>query len=171
MLLVAASLAVAPASASADPTTSKPETRTWHYEWSTGKGRLGVQIMTLTPELRAHFGAAQDRGVLVAHVEPGTPAASAGLQVGDVITDVKGERIDSARDVISALSAVKKQQKVGLDVIRDRKPLALEATLQDDPAPAPAADAFPFGDEMPWFRDWMRRFDQSGGPWRPTSTT
>lgn len=83
-LLTAAAMAAAPMSAAADrsrdplkageprgPTTEK-------LEWSMSKRRLGVLVMSLTPELRKHLGATESRGVLVARVEPGTPAAAAG---------------------------------------------------------------------------------------------
>ena len=88
-LLIAAGLAAMPASAAAGPfndSWSSPQIFE-KYEWSTSKGRLGVMVMSLTPELRKHLGAAEDRGVLVAHVEPGTPAASAGIAVGDSTPD------------------------------------------------------------------------------------
>src|SRR4051812_40693633 len=111
-LLIAAGLAAAPASAVASPSNhswSTPQTFE-KFELSTSKGRLGVMVMSLTPELRTHFGAAQDRGVLVAHVEPGTPAAAAGITVGDVIVEVRGKAIDGASDVLSALADVTKGQ-------------------------------------------------------------
>src|SRR5579871_5943521 len=91
-LLCVAGLAAAPASVAAGPSNdpwSTPQTQTIEkFEWSTAKGRLGVMVMGLTPELRKHFGAPDDRGVLVAHVESGTPAATAGIEVGDVIVEV-----------------------------------------------------------------------------------
>ena len=45
-------------------------------------GYLGVELVDLTPELREHFGAPRDVGVMVGRVEPGSPAARAGLEVG-----------------------------------------------------------------------------------------
>jgi S1-C subfamily serine protease len=91
-LLCVAGLAAAPASAVAGPSNdpwSVTQSRTVEkFEWSTSKGRLGVMVMSLTPELRKHFGAPDDRGVLVAHVEPDTPAAKAGVEVGDVIAPI-----------------------------------------------------------------------------------
>ena len=40
----------------------------------------------MTQELRAHYGAPKDAGVLVAGVESESPAAKAGIQVGDIVT-------------------------------------------------------------------------------------
>ena len=49
-----------------------------------GQGRLGVHVQPMTPALRAYFDAPEDRGVLVARVEPGSPAGDAGVEAGDV---------------------------------------------------------------------------------------
>jgi predicted metalloprotease with PDZ domain len=135
-LLITAGLAAAPASAVGAPSgeTGRTNPQTIEtFEWSAGKGRLGVMVMSLTPELRKHFGAAEDRGVLVAHVEPGTPAASSAIAVGDVIVEVHGKVIDSASEVLSALADVHKGQSVTIEVVRDGKPRSIQTTLTDDP--------------------------------------
>jgi membrane-associated protease RseP (regulator of RpoE activity) len=63
------------------------------------RGYLGVQLVELTPELREHYGATAEHGVLVGKVEPGSPAEAAGLRVGDVIVALDGESIDGSWDV------------------------------------------------------------------------
>lgn len=143
-LLIAAGLAAAPTSAVAGPSTENSWATSQtveRFEWSTSKGRLGVLVMSLTPELRAHFGAESDRGVLVARVEPGTPAAAAGLAVGDVIAMIHGTKIDGAPDVLTALAGSGKQD-VEIRLVRGGKPLTLHAKLSD-PKQAEA-------------RDWLR---------------
>ena len=64
-LLIVAGLAAMPASAAAGPffqdVCSQPGLEQ-HSEWHEMKGRLGVTVLGLTPELRSYFGAAQDRG-------------------------------------------------------------------------------------------------------------
>ncbi len=62
-----------------------------------GGGYLGVRSIEMTPELRQHFGAPKDAGVLVGTVEPESPAAKAGIQVGDILTAVDGEGVGSTR--------------------------------------------------------------------------
>lgn len=159
-LLCVAGLAAAPASAVAGPSndpSSSPRSQTVEtFEWSTAKGRLGVMVIGLTPELRKHFGAAEDRGVLVAHVDPGTPAATAGIQVGDVIVEVRGKKIDAAPDVLSALADVGKGEHATIELVRDGTPRTLDATLTDN-----------VGASMmwspPWLRDWMKPFDTNRG--------
>jgi S1-C subfamily serine protease len=53
-------------------------------------GFLGVHVQTLTAELKEHLELKADKGVLVAHVWPHSPAAKAGLKEEDVITQVAG---------------------------------------------------------------------------------
>src|SRR5258708_4887988 len=62
------------------------------------RGYLGVELTELTPELRAHFGAPQDTGVMVARVVAGSPADKAGLKVGDIITSLDGKAVESSSD-------------------------------------------------------------------------
>jgi S1-C subfamily serine protease len=135
-LLCVAGLATAPASVAAGPSsehlsTTRSQT-VENFEWSTAKGRLGVLVMGLTPELRKHFGASEQRGVLGAHVDPGTPAAAAGIEVGDVIVGVDGRNIEAASDVLSALADVGKREHASIEIVRDGKSRTLEATLADN---------------------------------------
>jgi membrane-associated protease RseP (regulator of RpoE activity) len=95
------------------------------------RGFLGVDLLELTPELRRHFGAGDDAGVLVAHVEAGSPAALAGLRVGDVLLSIDGEAVKSSwslRDVIAPRQA---GEVVSLEVIRDGSRQKLQATLAE----------------------------------------
>ncbi|NVB82221.1 MAG: PDZ domain-containing protein [Kofleriaceae bacterium] len=115
------------------------------------KGRLGALVLGITPELRKHYGVPNDRGVLVARVDSASPAAVAGLQAGDVITDAGGRVIDQASDLVSAVSGVAKGTALDLKVMRDHKPLSLTAKLTSDPVG--------FLD-LGWFRDMFRRLEQ-----------
>jgi S1-C subfamily serine protease len=132
-LLTAAGLAAMPASAAAGSSNDFWSTPHVVETYETSRGRLGVMVMRLTPELRTHLGATEDRGVLVAHVEPDTPAARAGIAVGDVIVTVRGRAIADASDVLTALSDVTNGQPFPLEVVRDKKPLSLKAMLATDP--------------------------------------
>lgn len=86
---------------------------------ATPRGYLGVQLTDLTPELREHFRVPRDAGVLVAKVVPDSPAAKAGLRVGDIITAVDGERAEDPGDVTRAVRDKKKGDSVRLDYSRD----------------------------------------------------
>jgi membrane-associated protease RseP (regulator of RpoE activity) len=98
-----------------------------------GRGWLGVRLMDLTPELREYFGTAKDAGVLVGSVEADSPAAKAGVKVGDVVTAADGERIESPRDLSRAVRRKKSGDTVKLDVSRDRAKKQISVTVADRP--------------------------------------
>lgn len=108
--------------------------------------RLGILAMSLTPELRAHFGAPSDRGVLVGKVEQGSIAWVAGLRVGDVLTSVRGESVDDAMDVRAVLMRAKRGDTLKLELIRDKKPMTLESTV----GPRAASDVGWMEGLFPW---------------------
>ena len=78
-------------------------------EASHGKPRWGVGLGDLTPELRQQLQAGDDvHGAVIEQVTPGSPADNAGLQQGEVITEVDRHPVHSAADVQKALSSVPK---------------------------------------------------------------
>jgi S1-C subfamily serine protease len=64
---------------------------------------LGIQPADVTPEIARELGVKEARGVLVYAIEPGGPAASAGIQPGDVITAVAGNRVDNVEAFLGEL--------------------------------------------------------------------
>lgn len=83
-----------------------------------GRGYLGVQLTRLTPELRAHFGVPEDVGVMVARVEEGGPAETAGVRVGDIVTAIDGERVDDGRTLSRVAGAKEAGETVTLELYR-----------------------------------------------------
>jgi hypothetical protein len=94
----------------------------------TGQSHLGVMVMGLTPELRRFFGVTSDRGVLIARVEPGSAAASAGVQVGDVLVRVARQQVRTGNDVIQALES-HGGGRMRIAVVRQGRIVRLDATL------------------------------------------
>ncbi len=90
---------------------------------------LGVQLTDLSPELREHFGAPRDAGVMIASVEEGSPAAKAGLKVGDIVTKAGGRSVERASDLSHAVRRTEEGQKLSLAIVRDRTPATLEVPL------------------------------------------
>lgn len=103
----------------------------------TNQGHLGVMVMGVTPELRRFFGVASDRGVLVARVEPGSVAARAGVQVGDVLVRVGPQVVHSGDDVIQALASRPNGGRIRIAVVRQGHPIHLVAFLQPQNQPTP----------------------------------
>jgi membrane-associated protease RseP (regulator of RpoE activity) len=94
------------------------------------RGFLGVQLTDLTPELRTHFGAREDAGVLIAKLVEDGPAAKAGLRVGDVLTHIDGEAVTSSFDATARIGAREEGSVVALEVVRDGRVNDLSATLE-----------------------------------------
>lgn len=89
------------------------------FEGLHGRGFLGVQLMSLTPELRVHFGLSEDVGVMVAKVEANSPAEQAGVQVGDILTELDGETVDSSRKLARYVRRKEEGDTVSLGLWRD----------------------------------------------------
>lgn len=92
---------------------------------------IGVQLITLTPELRRHFGVPDDRGVMVSKVIEDTPAAAAGIEVGDVLVTADGSPIDTAGDVTKVLSGKDPGASVRIDLWREGAATALEVGFEE----------------------------------------
>ncbi len=93
--------------------------------FSGGQGRalsggtyLGVAFQTLTAEIAAQNDLDVTEGALVMEVVADSPAAAAGLQVGDVITAVDGDAVDARRTLAERISAYDPGDTVVLSVLR-----------------------------------------------------
>ena len=93
------------------------------------RGFLGVQLIEMTPELRRHMGAPEDAGVLIGKVEPDSPAAQAGLQVGDILTRVEGEPISNPFEVTHRIAPKENGEAVTVTVWRDGSALDFTANV------------------------------------------
>ncbi|PPU39143.1 Do family serine endopeptidase [Xanthomonas arboricola] len=95
------------------------------------RGTLGLETQNLTQQMLQGLGVDSLRGALVTRVLPGSAAAAAGVQPGDVVVAANDQRVDSAE----ALHNYEGLQAVGsavrLEIRRDGKPLTLTATLKE----------------------------------------
>lgn len=99
------------------------------------RGYLGAALTEMTPELRGHFGAPEDAGVLVARVEEESPAAAAGLAVGDVVTAIDGEPVATSFDLRRRVRGFEAGQRTTLEVVRGGRILALTVTVAEREVP------------------------------------
>jgi putative serine protease PepD len=76
-----------------------------------------------------HVGDAPNGGAKVASVQSGSPAATAGVQAGDVITALDGKPITSADDITAAVAAHAPKDKVTLTITRNGKTMSVDVTL------------------------------------------
>lgn len=97
------------------------------------RGWLGIEAQEVTPELAQSFGLPQARGVLVAGVLRNSPAAAAGLQPGDVITEIDGVEVNDTAGVLDLISRHAPGTQVHLDGLRNGKPFSATATVTQRP--------------------------------------
>ncbi|MFO0950297.1 MAG: PDZ domain-containing protein [Isosphaeraceae bacterium] len=96
-------------------------------------GFFGAGVSPLTDEARAAQKLEEGVGVLVRRVDPGTAAAEAGLQVGDVITEVDGTKIDGAPRYVAKLGRRKTGETVKIGFVHEGKAVTKEAVLKPRP--------------------------------------
>jgi serine protease Do len=97
------------------------------------RGYLGIEIRALDPEVAERLGVPNKEGVLVSRVVEGTPAATAGLHDGDVITALDGKRVTQGRDLQQAVAALAAKKTAEVTVFRDGKTLKLPVTIAEQP--------------------------------------
>ena len=103
------------------------------------RGQLGVTTLSLSPEFRKSLGLADDaQGALVSQVAEGSAAARAGIEVGDVITSVRGQTIKSNTELRNTIGMLKVGESVVIGLLREGKPRTVTAVLRE---PAQLADA------------------------------
>ena len=107
---------------------------TWAF--SGQRAFLGVQTVALTAELREHFGVPTAAGVLVAKVVEDSPAAGTDLEVGDIISAVDGEPVDSPSALARVIGGHESGDVVDLEVWRESTVRSLQVTLVEHEAPS-----------------------------------
>lgn len=96
------------------------------------RGRLGIAIQDLTPELARQKGvAASQSGALVATVEAGSAAERAGLKVGDVVVAVGGAPVRNSSDLRNKIGLLRIGDQVELSVLRDGRSISIRATVAE----------------------------------------
>jgi len=104
------------------------------------RGRIGVQIQPLSQELAQSFGLKSTNGALVSMVEPGSPAARAGMQPGDVILKFNGEPVKGSSELPLIVANVHPGSKVPVQIWRRGQSLALSVTVAEMPTEKVAAN-------------------------------
>jgi serine protease Do len=96
-----------------------------------GRGRLGIGIEDLSPQLAEYFGTKD--GVLVTSVEPESPAAKAGLKAGDVITAVGETTVSTPSDLTRAVRRAGEGAELSITYTRDKKSGTAKAKIEARP--------------------------------------
>lgn len=94
------------------------------------RGRLGVYIQDLSPELVAALGLANvSGGAVVSQVISGSPAERSGVRPGDVITGVNEASVRNVADLRNDIGLYRPGERVRLELLRDGQRLSVNAVL------------------------------------------
>jgi serine protease Do len=94
---------------------------------------LGVQVQPVSAGIAESLGMKNAAGALVDDAKPGTPAAKAGIQPGDVIIAVNGNAIKDSRSLAREISGMGPGSSVKLDVLRKGEQKTIDVTLATMP--------------------------------------
>ncbi len=120
---------------------------------ATGKivrGRIGVAIAPVSKEVAESLGLGKPVGALVQSVQAGLPAEKAGVEAGDIITQVDGHAVERSADLPRLVGVIKPGAKATLQIFRSGKykditvaviAFDTDATADAGPAAAPTAKA------------------------------
>jgi membrane-associated protease RseP (regulator of RpoE activity) len=146
-------LAVLLCAALAGPAAAEPWPPGVEAMVNPSQGRIGIQVQPMTPELREHFHAPADRGLLVSQVETKRPAALAGIEVGDVLLEGDGQPLTRPFDLVRIVSRAPQGKELEITALRD----GVRMTFRVQPE----------GEDMPWidpsyWREWVEKGMQMG---------
>jgi serine protease Do len=110
---------------------AKPTVDTLIRDGKVEHSRIGIGISDVTPENAKFFGDSTAMGAVITQVDPDSPAAKAGLQVGDVITNINGEKVNDSGELQVYISQQKPGTKVELTVLREGKTTTVPVTLEE----------------------------------------
>jgi serine protease Do len=95
------------------------------------RGDIGVRAQTITPALATGLQLARDSGVILADVIPASPAARAGLRVGDVVLALDGKAMENGRQLQVNLYRRFVGDVVTLDIMRDGQPVKVPVAMTE----------------------------------------
>lgn len=93
------------------------------------RGRLGVIIQDLTPDIAEALDLDEVQGALVREVEPGSSAEKAGIRAGDAIVELNGHPLRDSADLRNRVGLIRVGQDVELTIVRDGKRKTVRARL------------------------------------------
>jgi len=95
------------------------------------RGRIGVALGEMTKEAAESLGLGKPRGAYVRNVEPGGPAASGGIEPGDVILSFNGREINKSTDLPRVVGETKPGSTATVQVWRKGSARDLTVTVAD----------------------------------------
>jgi len=97
------------------------------------RGWLGIVPQPVDKELAAVLGLGNNSGALVTHVETGSPADKGGIKARDVILKINGKKLESARQIYSAVANLVPGKTANFKIVRDGKNKTLKVKIAQRP--------------------------------------
>jgi len=110
---------------------AKPTVDTLIKDGKVQHAYMGVGITDVTPDNAKFFHLNDTTGAVITQVDPDAPGAKAGLKVGDVITEVNGQKVSDAGHLQVLISDQRPGARVNLEIMRDGKQMSVPVTVEE----------------------------------------
>jgi serine protease Do len=108
---------------------AKPTVDTLIRDGKVSHGRIGITVSDVTPENAKFFNESTAIGAVISQVDPDSPGAKAGLQVGDVVTAIDGQKVNDAGELQVTVGQKQPGTKITVDFERNGKSMSVPVTL------------------------------------------
>jgi serine protease Do len=98
-------------------------------------GWIGVAVSPITSAFATSLSMVQPYGAIFEQPDPGSPAAHAGIQAGDVLTSVNGTNIEKAADFAKMIAELAPETIIHLQTYRDGQIIERQITLGSGKCP------------------------------------
>jgi serine protease Do len=90
---------------------------------------IGMRIQTIDEGIASYYHLKSAKGVIVTKIYPNTPAEKGGIEVGDIIIEVEGFKINNENSIFSVFHEFRSGQTITVKIIRDEKELTKQMKL------------------------------------------
>jgi len=90
---------------------------------------IGMRIQTIDEGIAKYYHLNSAKGVIVTKIYPNTPAERGGIEVGDIIVDVEGFKINNENTMFSVFHEFRAGQTITVKIIREEKELTKQMKL------------------------------------------
>ena len=91
---------------------------------------IGMRIQSIDEGIARYYHLENTKGVIVTKVYPNTPALKAGIEVGDIILEIEGYRINDENTIFSVFHEFRTGQTITLNIVRDEKEITKQMILE-----------------------------------------
>ena len=95
------------------------------------RGRIGVSIGPIPRDAVDEFGLKDRKGAVIGSVSPGSAAARAGMEPGDVVTAYNGKPVNDHDELVQMVTSTRPGTAVPVRIMRDRQERTLNVTVDE----------------------------------------